>query len=1059
MWWTGMLVASRNFRVAAAQESALKVALRDLANPENGRFTFIVSDVRRQGAAVLVMNEFGGNLMRTRVSICALLAVLVSVAPAGAQQGTSEVRGRITDAQGAVLPAVNVTVRNQDTGMFRETVTSTDGTYFVSGIVPGAYEIVAEIQGFKKYNRKDVRLEIGKTTTLDIELAVGGLEETVTVSAESPIVDVTSKEVGGSVTARELVELPSVNRNFVGFVGLLPGVIPSISTESFGSDSITVNGQDPRNNNYMLDGANNNDDVIGQRAGTQARTPIEAVQEFQVLTNQFDAEFGRTNGAIINAVTKQGTNAFRGSVFGFFQDASMTAETYFVKKSDTDNLTKPDTSQQQWGGTIGGPVIRDKAHFFGSLERVTIDEGISVVIPARPDLNGSTVEQTRVWNTIARFDQQVTPNNTWGVRWLREYSPQFNQIIDPANNVLAALGNAREENDLDQTVVATLNTVMGNTRVNTLRLGWTEEDVTFANACFNGNGRNQALCAPTLTYQTFADQQSAVAQARINDAFQIEDTMSWFLPGKRGDHDVKFGVQWQYSRSDNDTQDNSNGTFTFGQSNAPFDPANPRTYPDRFSIRVPGPGGSVNKSNYYATFVQDKWKLHDRLTLSLGLRYDLEVIPVPEIDNPLFESSDDYPVDKNNIQPRVGFAYNMEDGRSVLRGGYGRFFDKTHFELIGGIYTNGVFATSFVRNFPLQQADQGPRTGQFPTDPFLVNGPVITDEMRAELARMFPAGQRNRNTGATWDNPDRVMPYTDQFTVGYERQLGPDFSASADYVRTLSRDLLISQNLNPQLRNGTVVAGSTLTRQGSALLTAQTAALQAIYPGFEPFSTDVTIPVNVARTDYDAVLVSLERRFKNNYSARASYTYSRARGNTSGVGIPTSGFQVLDDLNLDLNEGRLNTDIPHNFVLSGTVIVPRTGGLSVSGIFRALSGSTFSLFNNTLDPDRNGTFAEPLAAGSYSGTGEDAYTVEDYRSERNGARGPGFMKLDMRIGYRVNVGPRRVVELFGEVFNVTDRTNFSNPSGNQAAQNFLLLTGLSTSTNPRLLQLGARFAF
>ena len=211
--------------------------------------------------------------MKTRVSICALLAMLMSTVPAGAQQGTTEVRGRVTDAQGGVLAGVQVTVRNQDTGMFRETVTTADGTYFVSGIVPGRYEIVAEGKGFKKYNRTDVRLEIGKTTTLDIELAVGGLEETVTISAESPIVDVTSKEVGGSVTSRELVQLPSVNRNFVGFVGLLPGVIPSISTESFGSDSVTVNGQDPRNNNYMLDGANNNDDVIGQRAGTQAARP------------------------------------------------------------------------------------------------------------------------------------------------------------------------------------------------------------------------------------------------------------------------------------------------------------------------------------------------------------------------------------------------------------------------------------------------------------------------------------------------------------------------------------------------------------------------------------------------------------------------------------------------------------------------------------------------------------------------------------------------------------------------------------------------------------------
>ena len=239
-----------------------------------------------------------------------------------AQQGTTEVRGRVADPQGAILPGVNITVRNQDTGMFRETVSTEDGSYFVSGIVPGKYQIVAECRASRRYNRTDLGLEVGKTTTLDIQLAVGGLEETVTVSAESPIVDTTSKEVGGRVTARELVELPSVNRNFVGFVGLLPGVIPSISTESFGSDSVTVNGQDPRNNNYMLDGANNNDDVIGQRAGTQARTPIEAVQEFQVLTNQFDAEFGRTTGAVINAVTKQGTNAFRGSLFGFFQDAS-----------------------------------------------------------------------------------------------------------------------------------------------------------------------------------------------------------------------------------------------------------------------------------------------------------------------------------------------------------------------------------------------------------------------------------------------------------------------------------------------------------------------------------------------------------------------------------------------------------------------------------------------------------------------------------------------------------------------------------------------------------------
>jgi hypothetical protein len=872
----------------------------------------------------------------------------------------------------------------------------------------------------------------------------------VTVAAESPLVDVTSKEVGGSVTARELVELPSVNRNFVGFVGLLPGVIPSISTESFGSDSITVNGQDPRNNNYMLDGANNNDDVIGQRAGTQARTPIEAVQEFQVITNQFDAEFGRTNGAIINAVTKSGTNNFKGSAFAFAQDASMTAKDYFAKKNDN---PKPDTSQLQWGGTIGGPVVRDKAHFFGSLERVTIDEGITINIPARPEFNTTTVEETRVWNTIARFDHQVSQNNTWGVRWLREDSPQFNQIIGDVT-----LAASREENDVDQTVVGTLNTVLGNTRVNTLRLGWTQEDVSFGNPCFNGNGRNQAACLPTLNFQTFTDQQNGTAQARVNDAIQIEDTLSWFIPGKRGDHDIKAGVQWQYSQSENLTQDNLNGAFNFGVSNAPFDPNNPRTYPERFTIRVPGQGGSFNKSTYFAAFVQDKWKLSNRATLTVGVRYDLERIPVPEIDNPLFGSPDDYPVDTNNFQPRLGFAYEVEPGRGVLRAGYGRFYDKTHFELIGGFYTATPFATSFNRNFPLNNFDSGPRNGQFPTDPFLVNGPVITDAMRAELQRQFPAGQRIRNTGASWDNPDRRSPYTDQVTLGYERQLLNNMSFSADYVHAFSRDLLMSRELNPVLRATPVVAQSPVVRQGSDLLRQATAELQAIYPGFAPFTTGVTIPVNAGETDYDAVLLQLEKRFSDNYSARVSYTWAHSRGNTTGAGVPTSPFQVLDDLNLDLNEGVTNQDIPHNLVVSGTAIVPRTGGLTVSWIARALSGSPFSLTNSNFDPDLNGIQAEPLEAGTYSGTGEDAYTVDDYRSERNGARGPGFFKLDLRVGYNINIQGRRL-DLFAEVFNVTDRVNFANPSGNQANANFLLLTGYSTSTTPRTVQLGARFAF
>ena len=155
----------------------------------------------------------------------------------------------------------------------------------------------------------------------------------------------------------------------------------------------------------------------GGRSGTQARTPLESIQEFQVITNQFDAEYGRTSGAVVNAVTKQGTNSWRGSAFVFGQHADLTAEEYFAKKNDS---PKPDTKRQEFGGTFGGPIVRDRAHFFGSVERVIMDEGITINVPARPEFNTTGIEKTRIWNTVARFDHQINAGNTWGVRWLRD---------------------------------------------------------------------------------------------------------------------------------------------------------------------------------------------------------------------------------------------------------------------------------------------------------------------------------------------------------------------------------------------------------------------------------------------------------------------------------------------------------------------------------------------------------------------------------------------------------------------------------------------------------------
>ena len=251
-----------------------------------------------------------------------------------------------------------------------------------------------------------------------------------------------------------------------------------------------------------------------------------------------------------------------------------------------------------------------------------------------------------------------------------------------------------------------------------------------------------------------------------------------------------------------------------------------------------------------------------------------------------------------------------------------------------------------------------------------------------------------------------------------------------------------------------------MTRIGSPQLTAAMAVLQAKYgPSFGPFTGAVTQFVNVGRIDYDALLMQLKKRFSNNYSAQVSYTLGNSRGNTSGNGAPASNFQVGQDLHLDLNQGPSDFDYRHNFTVSGTALVPHTHGLNLSWVARALSGLPFNLTNGALDADLNGIQAEPLVAGNYSGNGNDAYNVKNYKNERNGARGPGFFDMDMRFGYRFQLSQNRRIEVAADVFNLTNHTNFAIPTSNQTSAQFLLLTAYNTSYAPRKLQLGARFEF
>lgn len=953
-------------------------------------------------------------------------------APELAAQSYSELRGRVVDEQGAAMPGVALVVRNQESGQFREVVSNADGSYLATGLLPGVYEISAELAGFKRFNRRDVRLAVGEVTTIEIRLQVGAVEETVTVSGVSPLVDVTSKTVGGNLEAQELIDTPIANRNTMGYAQLLPGVVAAELT-SWGADSVSINGQPFTNTNFALDGGFNNDMWNGGSGGAQVRTPIESVAEFQVQTSQYDAEVGWATGGVLNAVSKQGTNRFRGAGFGFFQDSAITKTEFFTKQF---GLPEPDNKQRQYGGALGGPIIRDKAHFFGSLERVTQDRPVTVNIATRPEFTKDVVWKDRVWNALVRFDHQISPNHTWAFRWLEEWSPQSDQLTATTRTE----ATREKETDVDWTYSGSINSVFGGAKVNIVRVHVTQEDVFFGNPAVFENGRNQAALPPTLSHLTFLDQQSARASRRKDRTYGFDDTFAWFLPNKAGDHDLKFGLQYIYAPLRFQDQGNTNGTFTIN-SDLDFDPANPRTFPERLSVRVPGALDFLIQGHFVGLFGQDKWKLNPRTTLNLGVRYDLEIIPINEANNPRF-SDGGHPVDKNNVSPRVGVTYALDDqGRSVVRGGAGLFYQKTPFGPLGNFISNGVIADSFTVLFPANGVDPGPSRGQFPTDPFLANGPVVN---RTLLAQQFPAGTALRNTGNVFlDNPDRKNAYAREYTLGYEQQFLGDIAVTVDYVRAENRAQLMLRNLNPPTRTSTARTAP-VVRPNAA------------------FVQNVWEPINVGRYNYDALQLQLNKRFRNGYGYRLSYTRARTSGNTGDDISEIIATQVGDDLRLDLNEGPTDDDRPHILSITGTVDVPRVRGLGVSPLLRYMSGVPFTLTSSSFDLNQNGRFDDEfLAAGSFSGAAgvaRNPLTVEN-SGGRNGARGPDFFTLDLRVTYAVSLPRAQRLQLFGEVFNLTDRENFANPGGDNRLTSFLDLRTLRRGNASRKGQIGFRFSF
>jgi hypothetical protein len=962
-----------------------------------------------------------------RVSVVRVVSVIWAIAMpalafAQAQAANGNIEGTVKDGSGAVLPGVTVTVTNTDTGAGRSTITNEQGAYRAILLPLGRYSITAELQGFRKYEQTGLTLSAGQTIVANIELGVGNLSETVTVRSESPVAQPGRIDLGRTINDTEIHNLPLVSRNPYNFA-FLQANVTGYENNEFGVPRINANGSQ-MHTNYQLDGNTNTEK---DRAGLRLLPVSEVlVREVKVVTNGFAPEFGQTTGMVYNAITPSGTNAVRGTASYRFRRNAMSERPFFLAPT----ARKPDTEVNDVTGTLGGPVLRDKTHFFGAYEFVdrSLITGAQVitVTPENAGRLGITLPESGVIPAnqsvnfgFGKVDHQFTPSHRLSARYFLFKNFSESNI----GGGLTTTDRATDFTDRMDSASAQLVSTLGASILNELR-------VQYARRHQFRTPSPSAVDGPAITV-------SGIAQfggPRIGDGnsvgfdfeqgiWQVIDNVTWV----RGRHGFKAGFDAQFVGDDRVRGERFEYTFptidSYLAAVAGTSPLGYTTFRQDFGNLT-----ASYSSAFYGLFVQDDWQVTDRVKVLYGVRFDLFDIPSARAFTPN-SYSQDFTIDKNNWGPRAGVSWSLDSqARTVLRASTGLMYEPPLLDF----YDNAILNNGDPRSYTVQLSGTSSGAPAFPGS--LANAPAGFVLPRQSITAVDPSFR----TQSAWLT-----------NVQLERAFASELSVAVGYVNSIGRQLPVLMDVN-------LIPTGNVLPDGRPIFSTTVSAATRRDPTFD----HVNVFQSIGEARYDAFTATMTKRMTHGFQAQATYTFARGEDDAplTGTYVVGSGDdRVSDPANLDRERGVTPFHQAHTFAVS-TVIAPEVAG---AGWAAALAN------NNQLGLILQANSGLPFNIRSRTDLNQDGVTNDRPNGiERNSGRLGRVVYVDLRYSRFIPTGDTRRIELFFEAKNLFNTENVSTVTRDVTTTASGDLTAPLPSPFPpqsaydqRQMQVGFKFAF